>query len=232
MLGLIRRNRPVSLRKRRRLRRPRHARGLLGDWLVEASTGVSAARRTLRYLRWRRGGTRYELLTHGLEPTRLAAPEALALYAARWSIERMSFDLKEVLTLNRVYAANPNAVAMQVYAAGLVYSAMRVAQGEVAAAARIAPEEISPAAFYPKLAAPCLAYVVTQVTVHDIRRLNPRRRLRIPDWRQARWASVPLATIPVEPRRGARRHRRFRVTRRTWTSFAHVAGGRKLTRLS
>jgi len=109
---------------------------------------------------------------------------------------------------------------------------MRVAQGEVAAAAGIAPEEISPAKFYPKLAAACYAYVVTQVTGHDIRRLNPRRRLQIPDWRHARWASVPLAAIRLEPRRGARRHRRFCVTRQTWKSFAHVAGGRKFMRLS
>ena len=46
-------------------------------------------------------------------PSRLLA-KALALYARRWSIERMYFDLKVVLNLNRVYAANPNAVAMQV----------------------------------------------------------------------------------------------------------------------
>jgi hypothetical protein len=112
----------------------------------------------------------------------------------------MYFDLKEVLNLNRVYAANPNAVAMQVYAAGLVYNAMRVAQGEVAEAAGITPEEISPAKFYPKLAAACHSYVVTQATVHDIRRLNPRTRLRLPDWRTARWASASLDTIRVERR--------------------------------
>jgi hypothetical protein len=230
--GLIRRNRLVSLHKLRRLRKRRHADGVLEDWLVQAGTGVSAPRQTLRYLRWRHGGTRYELLTNVLDPTRLAAPEALALYPARWSIERMYFDLKEVLNLNRVYAANPNAVAMQVYAAGLVYNAMRVAQGEVAAGAGIAPEEIAPAKFYPKLAAACHAYVVTQLTVHDIRHLNPRRRLRIPDWHRARWASVPLAAIRVEPRQGRRRHRRFCAARRTWKSFAHVPGGRKFTQLS
>lgn len=230
--GLVRRNRRVTLRRRQRLRKRRHAGGVIEDWLVQAGTGVSAPIQTLRYLRWRRGGTRYELLTNVLDPARLTAVEALALYPARWSIERMYFDLKEVLNLNRVYAANPNAAAMQVYAAGLVYNAMRVAQGEVAAGAGIAPEEISPAKFYPKVAAACHAYVVTQLTVLDIRRLNPRRRLRIPDWHRARWASVPLAAIRVEPRRGRRRQRRFCAARRTWKSFAHVSGGRKFTRLS
>src|SRR4030065_636623 len=69
-----------------------------------------------------------------------SAREVLALSPRRWSIERLFFDLKEVLNLHRVYAGNPNAVAMQVYAAGCVYNAMRVAQGEVAAAAGVPPQ--------------------------------------------------------------------------------------------
>lgn len=230
--GLVRRNRLVSLQKLQRLRKRRHAGGSLEDWLVRAGSGVSAPAQTLRYIRWRQGGTRYEVLTNVLAPARLAAEEALALYPSRWRIERMYFDLKEVLNLNRVYAANPNAVAMQVYAAGLVYNAMRVAQGEVAEAAGVAPEEISPAKFYPKLAAACHSYVVTQLTVHDIRRLNPRTRLRLPDWRAARWASVPLDAIRVQRRDEHRRKRRFCPARRHWKSFAHVRGGRKFVRLS
>jgi DDE family transposase len=230
--GLVRRNRLVGLHKLRRLRRRRHAGGQLEDWLVRAGSGVSAPAQTLRYIRWRHGGTRYEVLTNVLDPARLTTEEALALYPYRWRIERMYFDLKEVLNLNRVYAANPNAVAMQVYAAGLVYNAMRVAQGEVAAAAGITPEEISPAKFYPKLAAACHSYVVTQLTVHDIRRLNPRARLRLPDWRTARWASVSLEAIRVERRSEHRRTRRFCPARRHWKSFAHVRGGRKFVRLS
>ena len=87
-----------------------------------------------------------------LAPTRLAADEALALYPFRWSVERMYTDLKTVLNLNRVYAANPNAVAIQVYAAGLVYNAMRVAQSEAAGKLGVAPEEISPAKFFPRVA--------------------------------------------------------------------------------
>ncbi len=103
----------------------------------------------VEYIRWRRGRTRYERLTSVLDPTRLAATKALDLYPYRWRIERMVVDLKEVLNLNRVYAANPNAVAMQVYAAAIVYNAMWVAQGEVAEAAGLAPEAISPATLYP-----------------------------------------------------------------------------------
>lgn len=230
--GLFRRNRRLGLRKVQRLRRRRHLGGGLEDWLVQAGSGVSAPAQTLRWIRWRRGHTRYELLTNVLDPTRLAAAEALALYPSRWRIERMYFDLKEVLNLNRVYAANPNAVAMQVYAAGIVYNAMRVAQGEVAEAAGIAPEEISPAKFYPKLAVACQTYVVAQQWERTVRRLNPRLRFRMIDWRNERWASVLLAAIQVERRKGPRRKRRYCPARRHWKSLAHVRGGRNLIKLS
>jgi len=46
--------------------------GLLEDWLVDAGTGVSAPIQRLRYIRWRRGGTRYELLTNVLAVARLS----------------------------------------------------------------------------------------------------------------------------------------------------------------
>src|SRR5207249_194647 len=131
--GVVRRNRQLSLAKLQRLRKRRIHGGLLEDWVVRAGTGATAPRQVLRYIRWRRGGTRYEVLTNVLAPTRLSAEEALDLYAYRWSVERMFFDLKEVLNLNRLYAANPNAVAMQAYAAAIVYNALRVAQSAGAA---------------------------------------------------------------------------------------------------
>ena len=138
---------------------------------------------------------------------RLAAAEALALYHYRWRIERMYFDLKEVLNLNRIYAANPNAVAMQVYAAGIVYNALRVAQGEVAAAAGLEREEISPAKFFPKMVAACETYVVAQLWERRVRRLNPRHRLRMIDWRTERWASVFVSALHVETRSAYRGQR-------------------------
>lgn len=230
--GLVRRNRRLGLRTLQRLRKRRHLDGCLEDWLVQAGSGASAPVQTLRWIRWRRGRTRYEVLTDVLDPTRLSAVEALDLYPYRWRIERLFFDLKEVLNLNRLYAANPHAIAMQVYAAAIVYNAMRVAQGEVAEAAGIAPEEISPAKFYPQLAAACHTYVVAQVVESTLRRRNPRARLRPMDWRTARWASVSLSAIRVEPRRGRRRKRRFCAARRRWKSLAHVRGGRRFMKLT
>jgi hypothetical protein len=230
--GVVRRNRRLGLRKLERLSKRRHQGGCLEDWLVRAGSGTTAPAQTLRYIRWRCRGARYELLTNVFPRPRLTAAEALALYPYRWKIERMYFDLKEVLNLNRLYAANPHAVAMQVYAAALVYNAMRVAQGEVAGAADLPPEALSPAKFYPKLAAACYTYLVAQEAQRRIQRLNPDLRLRLPQWRRQRWASVIVPTLAIEPRSPHRRHRRFCAARRRWKSFAHVRGGRKFTELS
>ena len=176
---------------------------------MEAGGSRGAPVQVLRYIRWRRGRTVRAVLTNVLDPARLSAAEALALYPRRWTVERLFFDLKEVLNLNRVYAGNPNAIAMQVYAAGCVYNAMRVAQGEVAAAAGVAPEAISPAKFFPKLAAACHAYALFELWFLDTKRANPGRRLRKPSLEHRRFAHVPLEAIRVEPRKGPRRKRRF-----------------------
>lgn len=230
--GVIRRHQAVKLQRVVCLGRARGADGELTDWQVRAGTGRSVPPQRLRWIRWRHGRTCHEVLTNVLAPERLAAQEAIALYTARWSVERMYFDLKEVLNLNRIYAANPNAVAMQVYAAGLVYNAMRVAQAEAAAAAGRAPEILSPAKLYPRLAAACHLYLAAQQWQRQMQRLNPRRRLRWINWHEQPWATVPLTAVQVEPRRGRRRRQRFCAARAQCTSFAHVRGGQRFTRLT
>jgi hypothetical protein len=230
--GVVRRNRRLGLRKARCLARHPAQDGELEDWLVAAGGSRGTRPQVLRYIRWRRGRTVREVLTNVLDPMRLSAAEALALYPYRWRVERLFFDLKEVLNLNRVYTANPNAVAMQVYAAGCVYNAMRVAQAEVAAAAGLAPEAISPAKFFPKMAAACHAYVLFELWFLDTQRANPGHRLQKPSLTQRRFASVALEAIRVEPRKGRRRKRRFCQARRHWKSLAHVRGGQKLLKLT
>ena len=224
--GVVRRNRQLSLAKVQRLRKRRIQGGLLEDWLVDAGTGVSAPIQRLRYIRWRRGGTRYELLTNVLAPGRLSAEEALDLYPYRWGIERMFYDLKEVLNLNRLYAANPNAVAMQVYAAAIVYNALRVAQSEGAAQVGVAPETISPAKFYPKVVTATFLYLHEQQWERQWRRQHPRHHLCVVAGRR-RWRRTALGPLQVEPRDDHRRRRRFCPARRQWKSFKHVRGGRR-----
>lgn len=118
------------------------------------------------------------MLTNVLTPPRLTAEEALDLSPYRWSIERMFFDLKEVLTLNRLYAANPNAVAMQVYAAAIVDNAFRVAQSDAAAHVGWEPEEISPAKLFPKIATASFLYLHEQEWERRWRRRHPRTHPR------------------------------------------------------
>lgn len=230
--GLVRRNRLLGLHKLQRLRRRRVQGGLLEDWLVQAGSGASAPRQLLRHIRWRRGGTRYELLTNVLAPTRLSAEEALDLYAARWGIERMFFALKEVLNLNRLYAANPNAVAMQVYAAALVYNALRVAQSDGAAQVGVPPEDLSPAKLYPKVVTATFLYLHAQQWERHWRQRHPRHHLCLVAHRP-RWRRTSLGTLHVERRDDHRRSRRFCPARRHWKSLTHVRGGRRfLAKLS
>src|SRR5262249_28042473 len=82
----------------------------------------------------RKGRESWELLTNVLVPEQLSGLDALSLYPWRWKVERVFFDLKEVLNLHRFYTSSPNGVAMQVYAAALVHTALGVAQGHIAQA--------------------------------------------------------------------------------------------------
>jgi len=229
--GLFRRNRQLGLRGLRRdpLRKKRWRGGLLREWRVQAGCGATAPIQALRLIQFKRGRKVYEVLTNVLDGKRLTAEEAMELYPCRWTIERMYFDLKEVLNLNRLYPANPNAVGMQVYASALVYTAMRVAQSEVAEQVEIEPEDISPAKFFPKMAASCNDYVVGEHMIAEMLRLNPGKKLRRPSWKGQRCASVPLDAILVERRGGLRRPRRFCRARGRWKSFIRVRGGRELT---
>jgi Transposase DDE domain len=228
--GVVRRNRVLHLHKLRRLRKRRIHGGLLEDWHVMAGSGQLVPRQALRYIRWRRGGTRYELLTN-VPPARLSAEEVVDLYPYRWRVERMFFDLKEVLNLNRLYAANPNAVAMQVYAAAIVYNALRVAQSDGAAQIGWAPEQLSPAKFFPKVATATYLYLNRQQWEHEIRARYPHLHLRLLG-SPRRWVRTPPSTVQVELRVAHRRQRHFCAARGQWKSFAHVRGGHRFTKLT
>jgi len=227
--GLFRRNQTLSLRKQACLSRRWVDGGKLEDWCVEVGSGQTAPKQTLRYIRYTRDRVVYELLTNVLDPQKLSAVAAFNLYGHRWSIERMFFDLKEVLNLHRFYAGNPNAVAMQVYAATLVYTAMRIAQGRIAQAQGMEPEAISPAKLFPRLAAASLALTITEHTYQAICEANPGQRIRRPDPRQQKIGVTQLKNILVEKRTGKRRKRRFCRGRARWKSLAHVKGGKRFT---
>jgi hypothetical protein len=166
---------------------------------------------TLRWLRWRKGRDSLEVLTNVTEPEQLSLRDALSLYP--W----------------RFYTSSPNGVAMQVYAAALVHTAFRVAQGHIAQAIGKEPEEISPAKFFPRMAVASIGLTWAELAFIAIQQANPGIDLQKPDWRRCAFAWTTFKHIQVEPRNGRRRKRRFCQSRKQWKSFAHVPGGKKLT---
>ena len=232
LFGLFRRNKLIKMRVVQVLSRKQGSRRFLEDALVEAGSGQTGAKLILRRIRYRHNGFRRDLVTDVLDPKKLSAEEALEIYPMRWAIERLFFDLKEILNLHSFYAANPNAVAMQVYAAAIVHTAFRVAQARIAEQHGIAPERISPAKLYPRLAAASCSVVQLAVYHLEVERVNPGRRLKRPGLERFSFAQTTLDAILVKHRNGKRRKRRFHPARRRWKSLAHVNGFKNIRKLS
>ena len=122
---------------------------------------------------------------------------------------------------------------MQVYAAAIVYNAFRVAQSDAAVQVGWAPEEISPAKLFPKIATASFLYLHEQEWERRWRRRHPRTHPHLIRTRRRDWARTAAPHVDVEHRMERRRHRRFCAARRHWKSLAHVRGGRRfLAKLS
>jgi hypothetical protein len=220
-----RRHGRLSIRSKRLLSRSAGERRLLDDRLVEVECGARQPKLMLRLIRCRMPGRRLDLLTDVLDPSRLPAETAVALYGLRWTIERLFLDIKETLHLHTLYAAHPNLVAQQVYATALVYNAFRLAQAKLAEKMDLIPEQFSPEKLFAGLAECMRDWAVSQLTMLEVYRLNPGVRLNEPEWEDMPRASTELGAVLLERRKGRRRRRRFCKSRRKWTSFAHVPGG-------
>jgi hypothetical protein len=228
LFGLARRSKTVKLRRIELLSRKETADSVLQDALVDAGSGTNGVPpQRLRCIYLRRGKKVLRLLTNVLDPARLSAPEALALYRRRWKVERMFYDLKEVLNLHRFYAANANAVAMQVYASAIVYVALRTAQARIARAVKLPPERLSPAKLFPRVAAAANALTHMKIAFRMTQDCKPGVKLREPPWAKLPEHRVPLASILIEPRKGKRRQRRYCAARRRAISLHHFTRRRK-----
>jgi hypothetical protein len=216
LFGLCRRNRRANLVKVRRLSSRRTGEGLLEDWVVILGTsGRVEQPATLRWIRWQSGSRTLELFTNVLDPLRLSAQEAVELYRTRWTVERMFYDLKEVLNLNRFYAANFNAIAMQVFASAIVYTALRTAQGRIARENGLEPEDLSTEKLFPKVAAASTSLTTAELTFEAVCEANPGVQLAKPDWRQMPFARTSLDAIQREKRPESRKKRRGPPSART-----------------
>jgi hypothetical protein len=158
-------------------------------------------------------GQTLRLATTELDPNRLPALVALSLYRRRWTIERLFYDLKEVLNLGRFYAANTNAVGMQIYASAIVYAALRVAQTKIALEHARRPEELSTAKLFPRVATAHLDLVSKHSLFDEVRDANPRLKLKMPDWTRSSARSVPLRRVLVETRKGPWKRRGYSKAR-------------------
>jgi hypothetical protein len=222
LFGLARRNRHLKLRKVRRLGQGCSGRTRIEEWLVQTGASPQTPVVLLRWIRIQYPGHVFDVLTNVLDVQQLTAAEALLLYRQRWTVERLFYDLKVVLNLRRIYAANASAVAMQVYASAIVYTALRVAQSEIAQDAGISPDQISTQKFFPRFTAAAGHYWIAERTFLEVRASNRGVSLVKPAWTRTVWAVIPLREILCEPRGPDRRKRRFCKARRHWKSLAHV----------
>jgi hypothetical protein len=220
-------NRLLKVTPEKVLGRVQRGGGTLTERLVMVGSGQSAPPQRMRHIRWRARREALDLLTTVLEPTRLSAEEALTCYRLRWQVERLFFDLKEVLDLHHFYLASPRGVAQQVYAAGLVYAAMRTAQARIAQRHGLTPEQLSPAKLFPRVARVSIVIVDAELAFAATQRANPDIVLAKPDWAELPSTQVSLAALLIERRRGTRRKRRFCASRHRRKSFAHLPGARR-----
>jgi hypothetical protein len=223
--GLFRRNKLVKFHHKQLLSRTQNGRVIVEDWLVSVGSGPTKMR--LRWIRCFRQSSCFELVTTVLDPRQLSAAEALQVYPCRWQVERLFYDLKEVLNLHRFYAANPNAVAMQIYAAAIVHTACRIAQARLAQQQGIAPEQISPAKLYPQLAAASCYTVHLELYHQELETMHGL--LARPSLSKFQFATTTLDSIMVEKRKRYRRKKRFHPQRRRWKSLTHITGFKKLS---
>jgi len=206
--AVVRCTKAIGIERLSELSRTDHDGGVLRDTLVVAGTRQRPAQRQeLRLIEWRAGKKSIRLLTNVLDAQKLPAAAAIALYRRRWSVERMFYDLKEVLNLHRFYAANVNAIAMQVHAAALVYVALRIAQTRIAEAVQLRPEKLSVEKLFPRVACASTAFVTVCLAVLAMRAANPGVTFVEPNWSDQDFASAPLDSVLVEHRKSKRRRR-------------------------
>jgi hypothetical protein len=210
--GVFRKQSQVKCRSEKLLGRYESDGAVLEDWEVELG---KAAGLPARLIRLRRGEKTYEYVTNVLDPEVLSAEAIAELYRDRWQVERMFQDLKTVLNLKCFYCGNTNAVAMQIYAAAIVYCALRIGQGRIAYEASIEPEAISTPKLFPLLAATAATLTTLEYGFFRTELENPEVKLRKPDWRTACRLRTKLKDILADKTRGKRpRDKRSNAPRR------------------
>jgi hypothetical protein len=92
----------------------------------------------------------------------------------------------------------------------------------------VAPEEISAAKLFPRLALTAYALAMRDVLHQEYQRQNPGMRIQRPAASRFGFMYTTLAAIRRRERSHKRKKRRFCASRATWKSLAHVPGSRHL----
>lgn len=220
--GVFRRNATVNVKVLEVLSRKQGGgRSYLEDSLVEVGAGQD--KETLRLIRYGDGKRTLEVVTNVLDVAKLPPETIVELYGLRWGIERMFYDLKIVLNLNRFYAGNPNAIAAQVYTGTMVYNVFRIMQGRIAQEHGIRPEALSPAKLYPRLIDACSGIARYEVTWHETVKANSSMKLRKPPYK----ATAGMESILVE-KKLTPRSKGVPNPRSVWLSWKKIPGGQEL----
>ena len=113
------------------------------EWGWLGREGNKARRYVRRLTLHRVGEEDIILVTDLLEAARYPAEDLLALYLARWGIERVFQQITEVFHLNRLIATTPEGTLFQLSFCLLLYNMIQVVRGYVAVGQGRAAEVIS-----------------------------------------------------------------------------------------
>jgi hypothetical protein len=208
--ALCRRHGGTSFEPERCLSKRKEGTTRIEDWVGSYGLSRKTERQQVRLIRIRKGKKVFELITNVLDPKKLSASEAQDLYRERWKIERLFYDLKVVLNLDRFYAGNINAVSMQVYSAAIVHLALRAAQARIAEEIGVEPEEISTHRLFLKVAAASSSLVIAELTFEAVVRANPGVDLNKPEWRNLPFASAKRSELLIRKRGPGGRKKRIK----------------------
>jgi hypothetical protein len=128
--------------------KPQKGRDVLGrkyveDWGWIGGPKDKRRRRVRRITLSRPGEEDIVLLTDLLDGQQYPAVDLLALYAERWSIERMFQQVTEVFHLETLIGGSPEATVFQFAFCLVLYNMIQVVRASIAALERRAPDTIS-----------------------------------------------------------------------------------------
>jgi hypothetical protein len=155
------------------------------------------------------------LVTDLLHADRYPAADLLALYLARWGIERVFQQVTEVFPLKRLIGGSPQAGIFQLAFCLLLYNMIQVLRAYVAAAEQCAPDDISLEKLFDDVERELTAWsvlvqppdtVAAFATLPNVAQLKQRLRQLLGNVWQDRW----LKAVNEKPRPHRVRHKATR----------------------